>query len=388
MTASPERASEPQPTLTEAALSTPAAGPRDESGTASNAASPSAAHVDILPHIERVYRSSECRTPLVVIADDGDALPSVTALAKQRGCTVWAIAMDSPKNEQNAVDYLDVGVKNGDWVYLTNVEQASDGVLRQIGLFLYGLSPDPKNYPRRELFRLWVVVEKPFNVNDTIHLRLPFALRQNALISRAAVGGGSQRPSSPQKLVKHLPEDPPLLEQEKKKHTHRKDAGRDSDSESDADEPEKKVTGMWFHRCVDFFSADAGSTLTRAVEMIFPAVENEDVLAIEEACGSGAFEVDKLLQHGMNPLMTAVSKEKTRSVKALLKAGANPEVKRASDGCPLLFMAIEDEAIFVALVEAGADYHERFEGYRLEEHPFTAPHIAFRVRQLKGLPTK
>ena len=124
--------------------------------------------VVILSHIERVYRNSETRTPIVAALSDSDPYPTVVALARRSGCAVWSIQMGSERNERNALDYVEVGTQNGDWVYLTNVEQASAEVLRQIALTLYTLKPEPKAFPRRSLFRLFLITDTPIHVNDTI----------------------------------------------------------------------------------------------------------------------------------------------------------------------------------------------------------------------------
>jgi hypothetical protein len=341
----------------------------------------------IQPHVERVYRSSETRTPLVVSERDGDPFNSIVALAKRHGCCVWTISMDSEKNEQNAIDYVDVGIQNGDWVYLTNVEKASTDVMRRLAMTLVSLSPDPKACPRREFFRLWILTASHIDVNDTIKPVLPQIMLQHAIVANAASPPG-HAPASPDKMQRVVPQEPPQRLSAMEKHDQRRGDGRDSDSESDMDEPESKVTGMWFHRAVDFYSVDAGSTLSRANEVIFDVVEKQDVAAIEEMCHSGHVDVDKVKRDGMTPIMYAVSRERVQSVMALLKCNADATVVREADGAPLLYMCIESEDILMALLEAGADYHQRFEGYKLESHPSTQPHIADIVMKLKGYDKK
>lgn len=342
-----------------------------------------------LSHIERVYKSSETRTPLIANLRDGDPYNTVVTLAKRSGCTVWTISMESEKNEQNALDYVEVGTQNGDWVYLTNVEQASAEVLRQLAMTLYTLKPEPKRFPRRSLFRMWLVTQRPFDVNDRIKPVFPQSLLSNALVARARVPPGlTEAPPSPEKFQRRIPADAALLENELAKHEKRREVGRDSDSESDQEEPEKKATGMWFHRAVDFYAVDGGTTLARVNEVIFEAIEKEDVATIKELCNSGRLNIDGVKHEGMNPIMYAVSRERVESAKALLECGADATVRRPSDNSPLLFMCIESEELLTALIEAGANIDERYEGYRLEDHPTTQPHIAAIVRDLKGAPAK
>jgi hypothetical protein len=342
----------------------------------------------ILRHIEKVFRSSETRTPLVAAFSDGDPYYTVSTLARRDDSAVWSIVMGTEKNEQNALDYVQVGTQNGDWVYLTNVEKASQEVLRKIAVILYTLKPEPQEFPRRHLFRLWLITDTPIQVNDTIRPIFPQSLLQHALVARSHIVAGTSAgvPSSPDKYSRRMPAEVPLHEEALVKHSKRREIGRDSDSESDAEEPEKKATGMWFHRAVDFFAHDGGSTVARVNEVIFDAVDKQNTKEIAALCNSGRPNIDAVTRDGMNPLMFAVSRERVESVKALLAAGADVHVRRAADNCPLLFMCVESEAVLTALIEAGANIDERFEGYRLENHPTTMPHIAAMVRELKGVP--
>ena len=48
-----------------------------------------------------------------------------------------------------------------------------------VGKDLYTVVPDPKNYPKRELFRMWIVMEQMFDLDDSV--LFPKVLMQNAL---------------------------------------------------------------------------------------------------------------------------------------------------------------------------------------------------------------
>ena len=381
----------------------------------------------ILDHISKIHRDSETRTPIIVFESEGDPFPSVVTLAKKFGCSVWSIQMNTGKNEQNAIDYVDVGIKNGDWVYLQSLTAANTDVLRTIGRTLLTLKPEPKQFPRRHLFRLWLAVEEPFDVNDHLNPIFPMVLLKNALLARCipadapylstttASARGDGRPqlsparcsaartitdehgdekvvttadgTSPARLktVIRVPAEPHLKDITMHKHLRRCSQGRDSDSESDMEEPEKKVTGLWFHRAVDFYEKDGGTVIARVHEILFEAVENEDVAMIEEISNSGRLNINKIKNpSGMTPLQFAVSRERVQSVKTLLACGADPTIKRESDGSPLLFMCIETAEIVPMLLHHGADMYEKYEGYNLEAHPTTQPHVARLVRELKG----
>jgi hypothetical protein len=332
------------------------------------------------PHVIRACKNSECRIPIFLVLEDGDPFQSVARLAKDVGSTVWKVEMGTPQNEQNALDYVDVGIQNGDWVYVTNNEEASEEVLRKIAVTLVSLKPEPKRFPRREHFRIFFTVEKPFDMNSNISLPFPRLLLQNGILARRRPADGG----SPTKWCKKLPEESDLMIKEVHKHQQRRDKGRDSDSESDVDEVSDKLTGLWFHRAVDFFSADEGTAIQKPQDEIFEVVLSQSVDRVRELCQSGKIDITKLKRDGMTPLQLAVSRELPHSVRVLLECGADPNQCREADGCPPLFMSIEVEDILYALVEYGADLYTKFENDRVENHPTTSPHIAKLVQQIKA----
>lgn len=335
-----------------------------------------------LAHVVRALKSSECRTPIFFVLSDGDPFHSVARLAKDVGSTVWRVEMGNPKNEQNALDYVDVGIQNGDWVYVTQNEAAVGDVHREIAKILVTLQPDPKKYPRREHFRIFFTVENPIDLNDNIALPFPRLLVKNGILARRRTEAAEA--VSPTKLTKRRPEEVDLAVKETLKHQQRREAGRESDSESDADEPEKKLTGLWFHRAVDFFTTDEGTNLMKPQDEIYIAIDKEDVERIKELCQSGKLDISKVKKSDMTPLQYAVSWEKVNATRALLEAGADPNQVRESDGCPPLFMSLELEELLFLLLEYGADIHSRFEGDRIENHPSTSPNVAALVKKVRG----
>lgn len=332
-----------------------------------------------LAHVVRALKNSECRTPIFLVLDDGDPFQSVARLAREVGSTVWKVEMGNPKNEQNALDYVDVGIQNGDWVYVTNNEAASADVLRSIAVSLVSLKPEPKRFPRREHFRIFFTTEHPFSLNDNIALPFPRLLVQNGILARRRHADGG----SPTKWSKKLPEEGEYLVKEYLKHRARRDHGRDSDSESDTEDPQNKLTGLWFHRAVDFYSAEDGTMLVKPQIEIFDTIDEGKDDRLRELCQSGKVDIASVKRDGMTPLQYAVSREKIGAVKLLLAAGADPNQAREVDGCPPLFMSIEQEEILLALVEYGADLFSKYENDRVENHPSTAPHIAKLVKGLR-----
>lgn len=389
-----------------------------------------------LEHITRAYRSSETRTPLIVSGQDGNPAPSIDFLARQQNSRVWSITMEGDKgSEQNALDYVEVGVHNGDWVLLQCAERCSFDTMRKIGTLLLTLKPEPKVAPRREFFRLWLQVSPSVDININEHVKplFPQIITQNSLLCRvreqsaaaspekaqraptpqaaaapsgstkavrpsaaaSAAAAGSSSPSptsaasasggaSPTKLMHRVHAEPALLKSELEKHTVRREQGRDSDSDSDAEEAEKKATGLWFHRNVEFFSNDKEASVEDYKKTIFDKVDAEDVDAIKEIANSGHIDIDKVKRDGMTPLMYAVSRQREKSVRTLIAdVGADVTLRREADGSPLLFMAIENPAILEHLIAGGVDMKTKFEGYVLEDHPLTAPHIVALVKQMR-----
>jgi hypothetical protein len=333
----------------------------------------------VLEYVGRAYRSSEARTPLVTSRLDGDPVGSINMLARETGSRVWALNIDGPSSEQNALDYIDVGINNGDWVLLMHAERASGDFLRRMGLILFTLVPSPETAPRRGVFRLWLVVDGEIVVNDHVNPILPLVVLKNSIIARLKV----RSHGSPSKLQKRLPEEPPLLEAEVVKHEQRRAAGRSSDSESDMDAPEKKPVGLWFHRAVDFYEKDVAGKTSDPKRVIFDAVDAQDTKTIEEVVTSGQIDVNVVKRDGMTPLMYAVSREKPDAIRALVQHGADITLRRERDGAPLLFMAIESEEVLNALIEAGVDFDQKYQSCYVEDHEATAPNIARIVRRLR-----
>eukprot|EP01010_Urceolus_cornutus_P005402 NODE_938_length_1223_cov_285.326235_g711_i0.p1 GENE.NODE_938_length_1223_cov_285.326235_g711_i0~~NODE_938_length_1223_cov_285.326235_g711_i0.p1 ORF type:complete len:342 (-),score=71.15 NODE_938_length_1223_cov_285.326235_g711_i0:135-1160(-) len=324
---------------------------------------------EVLPHIERVHALSEVRTPLICCLQNGNPLRSLKALAKRQGVSVWEVPLESPKNEQNALDYLEVGLSNGDWLYLVSIEQASSKVLRDVGLQLMTVQPDPKNFPKRELFRLWLALEKPVDMNDTC--KLPAVLTQNALY------GWKEGSGSKNKVQAKLKVDPELAQQQHRSKGARRDRGQDSDDESDDGmvEPLKKVTGLWFHRSTDLHTADAENQITQSVEDIFDAIEKADLPRVQDIVSRNIVDLNSVTRSGLTPLMWAIMCDNIALVRLLLENEADPNIRRSGDGMPPIFMHIEDVEMLQLLVLFGADIEARFEDRTLMDHPETLTSI-------------
>eukprot|EP00992_Anisonema_acinus_P008159 TRINITY_DN4238_c0_g1_i1.p1 TRINITY_DN4238_c0_g1~~TRINITY_DN4238_c0_g1_i1.p1 ORF type:complete len:343 (+),score=81.19 TRINITY_DN4238_c0_g1_i1:58-1086(+) len=325
----------------------------------------------ILPHIARVHSLSEVRTPLITCLENGDPLKSIEVLAKRFGVAVWKITMDTPKNEQNALDYLEVGLQNGDWLFLTQCEKATTKVMRDIALQLFTVAPDPKYYPRRELFRLWLLVEKPIDINDNVNPVFPSVLTQHALLAWREMSQNRNKVISKQKV------DPQLSEAQIDRRRQRKERGQDEDDESDDGDvdPQKKVTGMWFHRAVDFFTADADNAVTKSVEDIFDAIEKGDVQKVGDIISRNTLDLNQITKSGLTPLLWAIMCDNIHLVRLLLENEADPNLRRQGNGMPPIFMSIEEPQMLQLLIDFGADIDARYEGKTLMDHPDTAPAI-------------
>lgn len=332
------------------------------------------------PHVHRAYRNSECRVAIAVSKKSGCPFLSVAKLSRENGSALWTIEMKDEKAEQNALDYIEVGLNNGDWVYLSEMELASQNILRKIGVILSTLRPDPKNFPRRERFRLWLVFDSEVSLDENVNPQLPQLLAQHCIVAHKNSPVAS-------KWVKRLPQEPELFQLEMAKHQSRRDAGRHSDSESDDEEnPGRKIVGKWFSRSVEFHHADTGSASTQTRGEIFNYIKEDNFDKLLEICKSGQVNLTRLKhpQSLMTPLQFAVSNEKLVATKILLDFNADPNQPRETDGCPPLFMSIECRDLVSLLIERGANADARYEGYTVEKHPSTDPDIANFIKELKG----
>jgi hypothetical protein len=279
--------------------------------------------------------------------------------------------MDSPKNEQNALDYLEVGIQNGDWLFLTECEKASSNVMREIGVQLYTLAPDPKNFSRRELFRLWLVVEKPIDINDRGNPIFPAVLTQHALLV------WHERSQNKNKVICKQPADPALVELQCQRKLARKQRGQDSDDESDDElnDPAKRVTGMWFHRAVDFYTAESDNLISQSFDDIFDAIERNDINAVKSILRRQTVDLNTTTKAGLTPLLWAIMCDNVHIVRLLLENEADPNVRRQTNDMPPIFMPIEEPEMLQVLLDYGADIDARYEGKTLLEHPDTAPQL-------------
>ena len=51
-----------------------------------------------------------------------------------------------------------------------------------VGYQLFSLRPDPQNFAQRELFRLWLMVKDPVDLNERTRPLFPALLTQNAIL--------------------------------------------------------------------------------------------------------------------------------------------------------------------------------------------------------------
>ncbi|ESL08890.1 hypothetical protein TRSC58_03399 [Trypanosoma rangeli SC58] len=114
------------------------------------------------------------------------------------------------------------------------------------------------------------------------------------------------------------------------------------------------------------------------------ALDEEDIDTIKRLITEGKIDVSKIIKWGMTPLQYACSRENVKAAKCLLDCGADPNQPRQSDGCPPIFMSLEDASLVEALVEHGADLFQTYQGWRIDAHPDTSPHIARMTRRMRA----
>lgn len=333
---------------------------------------------DFVPeeHVVRAVKNSDCRSALIFAVEDGDPLPSLTYLAKKCGSTIWNFDLKVNSSAEYITDYMDVGIKNGDWIYISNCDSVNESFFRKAARVMYKLEPEPDKYPRREFFRAAFSVSKHFNINGPGPIQFPPLLMQTAIIARKTV--------TTNKWSLIIPVDDPLFVETQKKHRQRRLQGRDSDSESDLEEGHP-ITGARFYRSAELSKFVDNSPLAKATELLEAAVRSQDVHTILDLVGSGDVDISKNLIGGMTPLQFACSAQLIDAAMALLEAGADPNQVRQSDGRPPLFMYLQDVSLASALANAGADLYRKFQGCRADNHPDTDPTIAAYLRKRMDL---
>lgn len=328
-----------------------------------------------LEHVSRAFKNADCRTPVVLFSEDGDPFLSVCCVAKETQSAVWYFDLSISTSIQNAIDYIEVGTKNGDWVYITHCEKAGQHVFRDIALMVFLLKPEPKKYPRRDFFRCCFCIDKPFDIEGCCNIPFPPLLLKSSIVARKC------NKNSTKWSIK-LPSEVKYREVEEMKRQRRREQGRDSDSETDLSEDDR-LSGMWFYRSVELNKAGEESLLVMAEEEMQIALDAEDLEKIKSLVTEGKIILSAELKCGMTPLQYACSNEKVAAAKCLLECGADANQPRKSDGRPPLFMALEDKSLVEALIKQGADPFATFQGYRVDTHPDTAPHIAKLVRRIR-----
>ncbi|CCW64421.1 unnamed protein product [Phytomonas sp. EM1] len=329
---------------------------------------------DLIPvkHVSRAIKNSDCRTPIIFIMEDEDPFVSVYAMATQQDSAVWVFDLAQNKSKQNIMDYIDVSVNNGDWVYLQNCNTVDETFFREVTRFIYHLKPEPKRFPRRELFRCFFCVQKAFDPNGPSVKPFPLLLLQISIIARKVSGVP--------KWTRILPANVNMFSEIQRKRQIRRNQGRDSDSESDID-VEYPISGKIFYRSTELDNDYVSSPLFTEKQIMEKAIREEDLATIREQVTSLKVDLESELCEGMTPLQLACVLERTESVKTLLELNADPNRPRLTDGRPPLFMCIDDVKLAEALVDAGADLFAKFEGFRADSHPDTAPDVAAYLRK-------
>lgn len=320
----------------------------------------------MLPHVVRAVKNSDCRSPVILVEEDGDPYPTLCSLAKETNSTIWDFDLEKVRNGNNILDYVEVGVKNGDWVCIFNCDTVDSSFFRDVGRAIYLLEPEPERYPRREFFRSFFCVKKPFDINDC---KSPFP---TLMMKCSIVGRASEEDS---KWSTQLPANGPQYQIEMRKHEKRREEGRDSDSETDLEE-DQQISGMRFYRCAELSKYVDKSPVTTAKDVFRKALQEEDTNTMSTLVEAAEVDIHKKFLQGMTPLQYAVCMQLPKAVQFLLSAGADPNMVREFDERPPLFMYVEDKSIVKALIDAGADLHQKYQGYRLDSHPDTAPEIA------------
>lgn len=319
-------------------------------------------------HVTRAVCNSDCRSPIIFVEEDGDPFMSVCAVAKERGSAVWSFDMSANRSMANVMDYVEVGLNLGDWVYLANCDAVDETFFREVSRTLFQLQPAPDSCPRREYFRAFFTVAKPFDPNSPGVRHFPAMFLQYAIIARKI----SEKDP---KWTRIIPADDPLFTNAQMRRQHRREQGRDSDSESDLDSDEN-ITGKLFFRSAELHKTADNSPVTNAKDLFEKAMADEDLKTLRKLVEDADVDIERPLKCGMTPIQFACCRQLTNAAIELLALGASPSDPRASDKRPPIFMALDDIRLVKALLDAGADVYQKYQGYRLAAHPDTAPDVA------------
>lgn len=216
------------------------------------------------PALVSLWRRSEMRTPLIVpaslLASQGAARQGIRDLAEARGTSTVTL-LTSSCTAAELESACEDALNNGKWVTIVRepVDTAPCGELpdwfiyRHVALRCLTVTPDAETYPRRELFRVWVVVPEPVDLNDTNYPSFPTLFSHQALqLCRTSDNADDGR-----KVVRKLPADPLLLDDEVRHRIRRAELGVDEDAESvdgdvvDNQTSPRKLTGPLFVRSLE-----------------------------------------------------------------------------------------------------------------------------------------
>eukprot|EP00755_Sulcionema_specki_P014843 Sspe_Gene.57772::Locus_31704_Transcript_2_2_Confidence_0.800_Length_1930::g.57772::m.57772 len=188
-----------------------------------------------------MWRRSEMRTPLVVpcsisgLGSSDSVIQGIKRLAVCRSTTTVIVDLLSG-TEEEVLKVAEEALNAGAWLIVVHTKAAPAlcgdapgfSLFRQLSLMLMTVVPTPDHFPQREIFRLWVVIPSPVDFNDTNHPVFPSVFSHQALQLSTVI---SQEDEG-SKVVKQLPADPRMLEEELYYRHRRAVQGRDDDGES------------------------------------------------------------------------------------------------------------------------------------------------------------
>lgn len=212
-----------------------------------------------------LFCRSEMRSPLIVpasiVGSQQAVLDGVRELAQSRGCNVSTL-MQATASERDVEQTAKKALEDGGWIVVVRdrVDTAPHGempgwfIFRYLAAQCFTVTPDPENFPKREMFRLWVIIPEPVDLNDTNYPPFPTLFSHQALQLCPVQDGTPADAGNSSKVVRRLPADPQLLEDECRHRQKRVAQGRDEDGESlegdviDNSCSSRKITGPLFVR--------------------------------------------------------------------------------------------------------------------------------------------
>jgi len=247
--------------------------------------------------LQRLYVRGETRTPLIVPCSllgqsEDKVIATIQALARGRVTSTVTLDLAAEAQRGDVTEAAEKetkrAIEEGLWliVHQPNIRkphQEGDAACGELPFFsayrkmaIALMTTTPEGESLTGLFRLWVVVPEPVDLNETNFPTFPSVFVQNALQLTPSEG------ESEGKVVRKMPADPHFLEQEVSHREKRKFQGREVDAETLEGEAvenlcgERKLTGPIFVRSLEMYHHTSPGRVRQRIEFAGELGSNVD----------------------------------------------------------------------------------------------------------------